>query len=383
MSKKILVFNTGSSTLKYKLFETSDSDVTMIKTGMVQGIGQETGPKNHQIALSILFQGFGFNLPTLANIEGLIAIGHRVVHGGNEFNKTTLLNEAIVTKLCQYNLLAPQHNPHVLEVIKNILKHSGIQGHRDIPNYAVFDTSFYKNLPEVTKIYPLPYEYYSDEGIQRFGFHGISHQHAVNEVMKKYPDAKKIISIHLGGGASMTATKNGEPIETSMGFTPIEGLMMTSRPGDIDPGIIHYLIEKKIIKHSEVNELLNYHCGLFGITDGISDMREILFLADLKMEDPDYKPYSVKEYLSDDKKKRIKLAIDMFVYRIKKYIGSYYAILGGCDVLVFTGRMGSGSSVIREMTMDGLEFMFRDCKIEVVESDEEKEIALEIMRNLK
>lgn len=383
MNERILVFNTGSTTIKYKLFEIADKEnLKLIKQGSVEDIGSGTGPKNHKVAISILFQGFGFDLPYLAKIENLAAIGHRVVHGGNEFNKTTLITDKVIESLKKYNLIAPLHNPGILDVMQDILKNSGQKGHRDIPNYAVFDSSYFGELPNVTKIYPLPYEYYQDYGIRRFGFHGISHQYAVNHVLANDPEANRIISIHLGAGCSMAAIKNGTPIDTSMGFTPLEGLMMATRSGDIDAGIIHYLIERKIIHHSDVDTLLNYNSGLKGVSGVSGDMRELLSIAGCPVENERNVPHVFPSYLTEEKKMRSKLAIEMFIYRIKKYIGAYYAILGGCDALIFTGTIGVKSSFIRNSILEKMDHMLTSAKIEVIETDEELQIAKEIMEQI-
>lgn len=381
MNQKILVFNTGSSTIKYKLFEIINNEPVMIKKGHVEDIGLPTGPKNHKVALSILFQGFGLGAPYLGKIEGLSAIGHRVVHGGDEYSKPTLISKDVIKKLKCYSSIAPLHNPRILEVMEDILDHSGQKGHRAIDNYAVFDTSYFINLPEVTKVYPLPYEFYSDYKIRRYGFHGISHEFAVNNVLKKFPSAKKIISLHLGAGCSVAAIKDKKPIDVSMGFTPLEGLMMATRSGDIDAGIIHYLIEKKIINHKEVDKILNFESGLYGIS-GVADMRELLNIAGYKVEDSNFQPQVYPDYMSKEKTRRAKLAIEMFVYRIKKYIGAYYTICGGCDVLIFTANMATRSSVIRNMILEDLNIL-KDTKIEIIEADEEQQIAKEIMKSLR
>jgi len=379
MNKKILVFNAGSSSLKYKLFEFENDDIVLLKSGIVENIGEPNGPKNHKAALSILFQGFGAGAPYLGKIENLAAIGHRVVHCGDEFSEPTLISKDVIRKLQKYNLLAPLHNPHILEVMEDIINHSGQKGHRDIPNYAIFDSTYFKDIPEVTKVYPIPYKYFKEYKIHRYGFHGISHEFVVTEILKKYPNAQKIISIHLGAGASIAAVKDRKPIDISMGFTPLEGLMMSTRSGDLDAGIIHYLIEKRIIRHQDVDEMLNLSSGLLGISGTDSDMRELLYVAGYPMEDPNYSPKTHKSYIEEEKIYRAKLAIEMFIYRIKKYIGAYNAILGGVDVLIFTGRMAIGSGYIRTQVLKNLDFLIKNTKIEVIETDEEKQISREII----
>ncbi|MEM4261212.1 MAG: hypothetical protein QXG00_08260 [Candidatus Woesearchaeota archaeon] len=380
MSGKIIVFNSGSATLKFKLFDVKNNKISILKRGLVDNIGQGTGPKNHKVALSILFQGIGVGMPSLGKIENLKAIGHRVVYGGDKFSSTTLVTKKIIKELEKYNFIAPLHNPKIIEVMNEVISQSGHKGHRDIPNYAVFDSHFFKDLPDVSKIYPLPYRFYTDYGIKRNGFHGISHKFVVSKIMEKYPNVDKIISVHLGGGCSVAAVKDGKPIDTSMGFTPLEGLMMTTRPGDIDVGIIHYLIEKKILKHSEVDHILNNESGLLGISGLDNDMRELLYVAGYEKEDPDFQSKYYPSYITDEKIKQVRLAIDMFIYRIKKYIGAYTAILGGCDVLIITGKMGYGSKIIRSLIMSNLDFILRNSKVEVIETDEEYQIASEIVK---
>lgn len=379
--KKILVFNTGSSSIKYDLFEFENSkDIRLIKKGLVDRIGSPLGPKNYKDALSILFQGFDMGDSYLNKIPDLFAIGHRVVHGGDKYNKTTLVDKNILNDLSQYNLLAPLHNPPILEVMESILNISGKSGHRDVPNYAVFDTAFFIDLPDVTKIYPLPYSFYEGFGIRRYGFHGISHQYAYEQIKEKCPQVNKVITIHLGSGSSITAIKNGKPIDTSMGFTPLEGLMMATRSGDIDAGIIHYLIETKRITHKEVDNILNYQSGLLGISGMRHDVRDLLYLSDYPVEESGYKFKATNPIeLSNENKARARLALDMYIYRIKKYIGAYAAALGGCDAIVFTGAVGEGSQFLRHKILENLECLLNNTIVEVVQQDEAKQIAKEII----
>jgi acetate kinase len=381
---KILVFNAGSSTLKYKLFEyDGKNSLYEIQSGFVDRIGLDSGPKSHKVALSLIFQGIGTTVKGLSGIPGLRAIGHRVVHCGDKYNKTTLVTEDVINTLKEYNLLAPLHNPKIIEVMEQVLDQSGKSGHRPIPNFAVFDSVFYKDLPKVTKIYPLPYEYYEKYGVKRFGFHGISHQYVVENILKRHPSAKKIITIHLGSGSSITATLNKNPIDTSMGFTPLEGLMMVTRSGSIDAGIIHYLIERKFLTHREVDPMLNFESGMVGVTGLKTDILDFLNIAGYKIEVENYKPKIHPKNLSKNQIERVKLALDMYTYRIKKYIGEYYAVLGGIDVLAFTGKVGFGSSVIRDKTLDGLEHITKCAVIEAIETDEEYQIAREILKVMK
>ncbi len=379
--KKILVFNTGSSSIKYDLFEfTSSHDIRLLKKGLVDRIGSPLGPKNYKDALAILFKGFDMGDSYLNKIPELFAIGHRVVHGGDKYNKTTLIDKNILKDISQYNLLAPLHNPPIIEVMESIYNISGKAGHRNIPNYAVFDTAFFRELPDVTKIYPLPYSFYESFGIRRYGFHGISHQYAYEQVCEKYPQANKVITIHLGSGSSITAIKDGKPIDTSMGFTPLEGLMMATRSGDIDAGIIHYLIETKKITHKDVDNILNYESGLLGISGMRHDIRDLLYLADYPVEESGYKfKESNPMELSLENRQRARLALNMYIYRVKKYIGAYTAALGGCDVIAFTGAVGEGSSFIRKKIVENLECILNNTIVDVVKQDEARQIAKEII----
>lgn len=377
----ILILNTGSSSIKFKIFGIDQNKLILSKEGKIDRICSSQGPANHKAALSILFEGFEFGPRMLGNIPNLIAIGHRIVHGGDKFNKVTLLNSKVLTDLEKYNDLAPLHNPPVLDVIRAIISSNGKKGHRNIPNYAVFDTAFYKDLPDVAKIYPLPYEFYTDKKIRRYGFHGISHQYAYEYFQQNYPEAKNIITIHLGSGSSITAIKNGRPVDTSMGFTPLEGLMMGTRPGDIDSGIISYLINQKIISAKDLNKFLNNECGLYGIAGQRSDVKDLLYLAGYPVVDKnyDFKPINSGEESSENKT-RAKLAIEMYIYRIKKYIGAYAAILGSIDGIVFTGAVGYKSKYIRNRILDGLENVIGNAKIECVQTNEELQIAKEIIK---
>jgi acetate kinase len=377
--KKILVFNAGSSTLKYKLFEFDRLKINEVSQGSVVNIGMQQGPQNHSHALSIIFQGIGIKIKGLSGISDLVAIGHRVVHCGDKYKKTTLIDDRVIKNLKDYNLIAPLHNPKIIEVIESIYKNSKKKEHRNILNYAVFDSVFYKDLPAVTKLYPLPYEYYTKYGIQRFGFHGISHQYVSESILSRYNNIKNLITIHLGSGCSITAIKNGKPVETSMGFTPLEGLMMLTRSGNIDSGIIHYLVERGYISHKKIDPMLNFNSGMVGVTGINTDMMNFLHIAGYKVDDPDFKPQINPKLLTKDDVRRVKLAIDMFVYRIKKFIGAYYAILGGLDCLVFTGKIGYHSSVIRNMVIDQMHHITKNAIIEAIETNEEFQIAKEII----
>jgi len=341
----ILAINSGSQTLKYKLYQ-ADS-FKLVKKGKVDDIGFSK-IKNHFEAINQVREEIKEYEPELK------VIGHRYVNGGLEFVDPQIIDQVKVKTLEKYNNLAPLHNPANLAGIQATLKM--------IPqavNVAVFDTYFYKDLPEVAWRYALNKKIADENNYRRLGFHGISHAYAVSQVattLKKDVNKMKIISLHLGGGSSITATRNGKAIDTSMGFTPAEGLMMMTRSGDIDPGIIIDLVRKGKTG-DELDELLNRESGVYGIC-GKQGMLEVL------------------ESLKRKKDQDAQLAFEMYVYRIKKYIGAYYAILGGCDALVFTGTIGSGNSETREAIIEGLDFINK-IPILVIPANEEIVIARE------
>lgn len=267
--------------------------------------------------------------------------------------------------------------------MEDTLKNSYKKNHRPIPNYAVFDTSFYKDLPDVAKIYPIPYSYYEDEKIQRFGFHGISHQYAMLVTQNKLNlKDGNIVSVHLGSGCSITAIKDGQPIDTSMGFTPCDGLMMSTRSGSLDPGILAYLMQEKKFNFEKIFNFINNESGLLGISEVTGEMKDLLYLAGLPVEDEAYQPSARIQGLPDVYREKSILAIKMYIYHIKKYIGAYAAILGKIDTLIFTGKIGFGSSYIRQEIISGIENILGNAKISVVATDEEKRIAEEILENL-
>jgi len=336
----ILVLNCGSQSIKWKIFK---KNLKLVK-------GKEIKISNSRKYKEILEKELKIISKNNFPIE---KIGHRVVHGGEKFRKPIKINEGILKKLEKYNKLAPLHNPFNLLGIKTAKK---IFSKAD--QIAVFDTGFYRDLPPKAYIYALPENLRKKYGFRRFGFHGISHEYAANFIAKEInkPLKKlKIISCHLGGGASITAIKNGKAIDTSMGFTPIEGLVMMTRSGDVDPGIILELC--KTYSSQKISEILNNISGLKGICEK-GDMLEILKMAKKGNQ-------------------KAKLALEVFVYHIQKYIGSYFAILGGCDILVFTGTIGSGSKKIRNMICQNLNIL-KNSKIMFIKTDEELAIAKKI-----
>jgi acetate kinase len=342
---KILVFNAGSSSLKWKLFEMESASV--IASGLIEEIAEHRSVfhlhyrdrdresvqviADHEEAFSLLFQTFKKeNIIDIAH--DLDAIGHRVVHGGEKFFKPTLIDDKVLDELKTLNRLAPLHNP------ANVLGIELTFGHTpQVPNIAVFDTAFHHDMPEHAFLYALPISLYKKYHIRRYGFHGTSHHYVAQEAAKALNaplETLNLITLHLGNGASACAIKNGKSVDTSMGFTPLEGLIMGSRCGDLDPAIVLYLIENLHLTAQETDTLLNTESGLKGICNE-NDLRTI-----------------VQRTKNGDK--QAGLALEMFVYRIKKYIGSYIAVLGRVDAIVFTGGIGEHAALVRSMILTDL-----------------------------
>lgn len=354
--KYILIINSGSATLKFAIFE--QTSLKKIASGIVERIGlsgsflelrikkRETRinheVKNHGEALKLVLD----KLTQISNLKSEISIvGHRVVHGGEEFTKPTPITPEILKKLAKYDKLSPLHNPANLMGIRACRKLLPA-----VKNIAVFDTGFYKTLPNYAYTYALPIDFYKKYSVRRYGFHGISHEYVAGEAARisGKPLAKlNVITCHLGSGCSVTAVKNGRAVDTSMGFTPLEGLVMSTRSGDLDPAIPLYLIRELKIKPEEVDNILNKKSGLLGLS-GFSDMREVLTAAGYKV--PGFKNKKV----SAEKKKLAKLALGVFVYRIKKYLGAYGAVLGKVDAIVFTAGIGERNKTVRDLIMKDL-----------------------------
>jgi len=349
---KVLVLNSGSSSVKYQFIETSTREV--LAKGQVERIGMDDAVLTHiradgdtvKISAEILDHNIAIEYVIavlLSKNHGVIkdkseidAVGHRVVHGGEVFSDSVLITDEVIEKIRENIELAPLHNPHNLRGImacKRLLP--------DTPQVAVFDTAFHQKMPEYAFIYGLPYELYKKYKIRRYGFHGTSHRyvsHRASEILGVPIEKLKIITAHLGNGCSMSAVKFGVSIDTTMGFTPLEGLLMGTRSGDIDPAIVLYVMSKEGLSMSEANALLNKHSGLLGISGVSSDMREII--QEMKNGNP-----------------RAKLAFDVFCYRIKKYIGAYASAMGGVDAIVFTAGIGENSPDVRKKVCEGLEFL--------------------------
>jgi len=349
---KILVLNCGSSSIKYKLLDMNTKEV--LAQGGIEKIGlpgsflKLTTPDDQKVVinkdvpehqtgvefiLSVLTSKENGCLKSLKEID---AVGHRVVHGGEKFNASVLIDQAVLNQIKDCFDLAPLHNPSNLIGIQAVEKLMP-----GVPQVAVFDTAFHQSMPPMAYIYGLPYSYYKKYGIRRYGFHGTSHRYvskrACELLGKKYEDLK-IITAHIGNGASIAAIKNGHSIDTSMGMTPVDGLLMGTRSGEIDAGVLTFISEKEKLSAQKISELLNKRSGVLGVSGVSSDMRELSAACESGND-------------------RAILAMDMFNYRIRKYIGSYAAVLGGLDLLIFTGGVGENQWTTRSAACKDLEFM--------------------------
>ena len=341
---KILVINSGSSSIKYKLFEMPEE--RLISKGLIEHIGEKgSAIHDHYTGLKII----------LGKISSVAAVGHRVVHGAEKFKRPVLVDAAVIQKIRQCCFIAPLHNPANLAGIlacKRLLP--------AVTQVAVFDTAFHQTLPYYAYIYGLPYEYYQEFGVRKYGFHGTSHEYVAREaarILKRPLTKLKIITCHLGNGCSITAVDRGRSVDTSMGFTPLEGLVMGTRCGDIDPALVTYIMKKKRFSLAQIDGILNRDSGLQGISGISNDMR-------------------VLERKARAGNRRAKLAIDIFIYRIKKYIGAYTAVLGSVDALVFTAGIGENQRGIRGKICQGIFLsMKKTPKILVIPTDEELMIA--------
>jgi acetate kinase len=372
----ILVINAGSSSLKFKLFTTALKE---IGEGIVEKIGlpgsflnyklnrkeQKVGIKikDHHQAMEAVIGALRDNG---VDFQKIVKVGHRVVHGAEKFVKPTLLTPQIIKQLEQFNKLAPLHNPNNIAGIKACRKL--LPG---AEQWAVFDTAFHSTIPDFAHLYPIPFDIYQKHKVRRYGFHGISHQYVSEQagclLKKKRPN---LIICHLGSGCSITAIKAGRSVDTSMGFTPLEGLMMSSRSGDIDPAIIFYLAREGMTL-AEIDKLLNSQSGLLGVS-GFKDMRDIMVAAGYKV--PGYRPStsppapSLVRRGSISQRRLASLALKMFVYRVRKYIGAYSAVLGRVDAIVFTAGIGERNKDVRNLITRGLALK---CRVLVIPTNEE------------
>ena len=349
---KILVLNCGSSSIKYKLFEMESKEV--IAQGGVEKIGMKgsflkftlaDGQKvilegeilEHRAGIEyilgvLLSEKYG----CIQSLDEIEAVGHRVVHGGERFNESVLITDEVIEILNERIELAPLHNPPNLKGIYAIQELMP-----ETPQVGVFDTAFHQTMPDYAYMYGIPYSLYEKYGIRRYGFHGTSHRYVserVCEFLGVPYEEQRIITAHIGNGGSVTAIKNGKSMDTSMGMTPVEGLIMGTRSGDVDPGAISYIMEKEHMGTNGISTLLNKFSGVLGISGISSDMREISAAIESGNE-------------------RAALAMETYNYRIKKYIGSYAAVLGGVDILVFTGGVGENQAVTRRDVCRNMEYM--------------------------
>ena len=390
---KILVMNSGSSSLKFQLF--AMEDLTVLASGLIEAIGEAGGhislhyldedgvQQEHEQqqdiagqreaveAMATLFK----DKKIISDVRQLAGVGHRVVHGGEAFHEPILVTDEVLNGIRELNPLAPLHNPANITGIEVVREKVP-----DVPQVAVFDTAFHQSIPDYAYLYALPYKLYTDQKVRRYGFHGTSHAYVSKtaaEYLRRPYDELKIITLHLGNGASAAAIDHGVCVDTSMGLTPLEGLVMGTRSGDLDPAILFYLARETGMDINELDTLLNKESGLKGIC-GNNDMRSI-------------------DKLAGEGDKQALLAFNIFCYRIKKYIGSYLAVLGGVDCLIFTGGIGENAVSVRARCLTGLEnlgLVFdplkntnrsenimeiqsddSPCKILVVPTNEELEIA--------
>ena len=349
---KILVLNCGSSSIKYQLIEMDDKSHSVLAKGLLERIGLEMGEFTHkwngqkhyeQLPIPNHTEGIKIVLQALTNkeygvnkdLKEIKAVGHRVAHGGEKFTHSVRIDDNVIKMIEDLCDLAPLHNPGALQGIAAM--QAVLPG---IPMAAVFDTSFHATMPPEAYLYAIPYEYYEKYRVRRYGFHGTSHKYvaekAAEYVGKDWKNCK-IVTCHLGSGASIAAVENGKSVETSMGFTPVEGLVMGSRTGDLDLGAFMYIMDKEGYNTKEMNTFVNKKSGLIGITGNSQDMRDVRAGRDAGDE-------------------RCTYAFNMFAHRVKKYIGAYAAIMNGMDVLVMTGGIGENAWFMRDAILENMEF---------------------------
>lgn len=348
---KTLVINCGSSSLKYQLIDMSTEE-SMVQ-GLVERIGIEgsiltqkvegkdkyiinTNIKDHKDAIKLVLEALVDSIHgVIKSMDEISAVGHRVVHGGEKYSDSVLIDDEVLKSIKDCIVLAPLHNP------PNVI---GIEACKELmpntPMVAVFDTAFHQTMPKHAYICPIPYELYEKYGVRKYGFHGTSHKYVsykVAETMGKDIKSLKIITCHLGNGCSLAAVKNGKSVDTSMGFTPLAGVMMGTRSGSIDPSVISFLIEQHGYTIEQIDELLNKKSGILGISGVSSDFRDVLEAAESENE-------------------RAKLALEIFYYKVRTQIAAYAGAMGGVDVIVFTAGIGENSSITRREILKGLEF---------------------------
>ncbi len=349
---KILVLNCGSSSIKYALYNMDDQSV--MTSGGAERVGMDgafvkvklaNGEKKqimHDIPEHTEGVKFIFSLLTdpeigvIKSLDEIDAVGHRMVHGGEKFNKSVVLNDEVLKAFEAVSDLAPLHNPANLKGVRAVSELMP-----GLPQVGVFDTAFHQTMPKKAFMYAIPYELYKEYGVRRYGFHGTSHRYVSQRVcdfLGVSPIGKRIITCHIGNGGSISAVVDGKCVDTTMGLTPLEGVMMGTRSGDIDGGAITFLEKKLNLDADGMSNLLNKKSGVLGITGKSSDMRDV-------------------ENAANAGNERAQLALDMYFYRIKKYIGAYAAAMGGVDIIVFTAGVGENQIGMREAVCNGLEFL--------------------------
>ncbi len=346
----VLVINAGSSSLKYQLLDTKTEKE--LAKGLCERIGidgrlthklpdgrkfvKETAMPNHAVAMQLLVDALtDKEMGCISDMSEINAVGHRMVHGGEYFSSSAIVTDDVIAKLEKCKELAPLHNGPALMGIAGCTEVM-----KEVPQVVVFDTAFHQTMPDYAYMYPIPYSLYEKYGIRRYGFHGTSHRYVSGEMTKILGkvEGTKIITCHLGNGSSITAVKDGKSVDTTMGFTPLDGLEMGTRCGSIDPAIVTFLMEKENMTPAEMSNFLNKKCGLLGVSEVSSDSREI------------------EDAIAAGNKKAI-LADHIMSYEIKKYIGSYVAAMGGLDALVFTAGLGENNVALRKDSCEGLEYL--------------------------
>lgn len=373
VAKKILALNCGSSSVKYQLYDWEKN--SLITKGIVERIGiggsfifheePEREPvrllyecPDHAKALNLIIKTLTDPVSgVLKNISEISAVGHRVVHGGDKFKQSVIINKEVLETIKSVQELAPLHNPPNIAGIE-----AALTVLPEVPQIAVFDTAFHQSMPEAAYMYAVPYQWYEKYGVRRYGFHGTSHLFVSRRaavMLGKKSSEVNLITMHIGNGVSITAVKDGISVDTSMGFTPLEGAIMGTRSGDLDPAIIPFIEKKEKISSQEIEDILNKKSGLLGITGCFTDRRDI-----------------IKAAQAGDR--RAMLAIEMEVYRLKKYIGAYAAALGQVDAVVFTAGVGESSALIREKVCAGLECLGikLDSKKNLSACDRESEVII-------
>lgn len=349
---KVLVLNCGSSSIKYKLYDMTTKEVmaqggieklglpdSFLKFTLADGSKKiiEKNMPEHTVGVELILEVLtNAEYGCIKSLDEIEAVGHRLVHGGEKFNTSVVITPEVIKQMEACTDLAPLHNPANLKGVAAITKILP-----NVPQVGVFDTAFHQTMPAHSYMYALPYEYYEKYGVRRYGFHGTSHRYVSRracEFLGLDYENTKIITAHIGGGGSITAIKNGKSIDTSMGLTPVEGLMMGTRCGDVDLGAMTFLMEKEGLDAAGVNAVINKKSGVLGVSGVSSDMRDI-------------------EAAIAEGNERAKLALDMFEYRLLKYIGAYTAALNGVDVLVFTGGIGENQKQTRDYICRGLEYL--------------------------